>query len=264
VAEGNALAFLESIEGGIGRRPAALKAFADAIAVEGAEVREVRALQGEQFAGWLGARARERGLQLDHGAAVALAERVGGFVRSGDVDRRLQSQLAISELEKLGLYRLDAEIRVEDVRALVPEAIPASLWAFVDAVGRRRGREALELLERAAAATPEPVLVALLHRRLRELIEVLDLVSSGSSMPEIGKAMKIGHEYRIRMLVEQARSWEPHELDAALGGLLDLDALIKSGSGRRRVQLGFVLWISDLARSGTGPGSGERRWTTDG
>jgi DNA polymerase-3 subunit delta len=227
-----------------------VKSFVEALAAEGAEVRELRALQGDRLAAWLDAQARERGLRFGPGAAATLAERVGGFVRSGDVDRRLQSQLAVSELEKLGLYRLDAEIRSEDVRALVPEAIPASLWSLVDAVGRRRGREALELLDRALAATPEPVLVSLFHRRIRELIEVLDLLSGGSSPPEIGRALKIGHEFRVRMLVEQARAWDAGELDAALAGLLDVDSLIKAGSSRRRVQLAFLLWISDRTSAG--------------
>ncbi len=45
---------------------------------------------------------------------------------------------------KLAVYRLDAPVRAEDVDALVADAVPGSTWAFADAVGARRAREATE------------------------------------------------------------------------------------------------------------------------
>ena len=73
------------------------------------------------------------------------------------------------ELDKLALYRGTAPIGPDDVTALVAEAVPGSVWAFTDAVGERRVEQALELLDRLLEATPEPVLLAVLHRRVREL-----------------------------------------------------------------------------------------------
>ena len=50
---------------------------------------------------WIEERAGERGVRLERGAAQELATRVGAFVREGDVDRRRQGRLAVSELDKL-------------------------------------------------------------------------------------------------------------------------------------------------------------------
>ena len=95
------------------------------------------------------------------------------------MDRRRQGQLAAMELEKLALYRLDGPIGPDDVRALVAEAVPASTWAFLDAIAWRRIGDAADLLERVLDVTPEPVILAVLHRRLRELIAVADLWPPG-------------------------------------------------------------------------------------
>jgi DNA polymerase III delta subunit len=58
-----------------------------------------------------------------------------------------------------------------------------------------------------------------------------------------------GHPYRAQKLVEQARRWTLPELDAALEGVLELDARIKgaedSGSTERQVRLAFTLWMRD-------------------
>jgi DNA polymerase III delta subunit len=58
------------------------------------------------------------------------------------------------------------------------------------------------------------------------------------------------HEFRARTLETQARRWQPDELEAALGGLLELDATVKGsgagGSGERARQLGFTLWLSEF------------------
>src|SRR4029077_14615982 len=134
---------------------------------------------------------RERGLTLAAGTAKLIAERVGGFVQEGDAERRHQTRIASMELDKLALYRGTAAITLEDVRASVAEAVPGSVWAFTDAVGERRVDRALSLLERLLEATPEPVLLAVLHRRIRELIEIGDRIAAGERLPAIGKAMGI-------------------------------------------------------------------------
>ena len=73
-------------------------------------MRELPALTRERMESWLAARAAELGIRLGPGAAQSLAQRVGAYVREGDVDRRRQSELANGELEKLALYRPDGEV----------------------------------------------------------------------------------------------------------------------------------------------------------
>ena len=245
LAPGNALAFLEPVDG-TARRAKALDDLAAAVADAGGEVRQVVAPREAGMARWIEARATEHGMRLERGAAEALARKVGAFVREGDVDRRRQGRLAVAELEKLAVYRLDAPVRPEDVDALVADAVPGSTWAFLDAVGARRGREAADLLERLLETTPEPVLVAVLHRRVRELLLVADYRERGETVQATARALKL-KEYPARKLWEQGHAWRRDELVGALEGLLELDAALKGdrASDARRRRLAFALWLAE-------------------
>ena len=214
------------------------------------------------MARWIEERARERSVRLGPGAAQELATRIGAFVREGDVDRRRQGYLAVGELEKLRLYRPDAPVSVEDVRALVPEVIPGSTWAFLDAVATRRAPAAVEVLDRLLETVPPQVLVAVLHRRIRELIVTVGILASNGTPAAIIKALRI-KPYPAEKLVEQAPGWTIPDLEAALSGLLDLDVLVKGGDGQAsdgQVRLGFALWVSDnVARRAPRAGSPPRQ-----
>jgi DNA polymerase III delta subunit len=252
VAPGNALVFVE--QGDAGTKRAAIYTGLEAAVIKaGGTAREFAAPKAGQVAGWLRNLAKERGLALERDASEELARRVGAFVQEGDVDRQRQGTLAAGELEKLALYRQAAPITIDDVRALVPEVIPDSTWAMLDAVADRRVDIAGPLLDRLLDTTPLPVIIVQLHRRIRDLLVAADLVASGARNPEIVKAIG-GHPFRVQKLTEQAHRWTPQELEAALEGILELDAMIKgavdSGSTERQVRLAFTLWMGERVASG--------------
>ncbi len=252
VAPGNGLAIVEETESG--RREPPAKAIADAIVVLGGTVSGFQAPREGALAAWIESRARERAIQLGPGAARELATRLGGFVREGDVERRHQGRIAVMELEKLALRHADgAAITVDDVRALTAEAVPGTIWGFVDAVAMRQRGRSLELLERLVSGTPAPILLAVLHRRLRELIEVEDRLERGEAPGSLVRSMRL-QPFRAETLARQARAWTADELDAALVGLLELDAQVKSVGGRAstdaRDRLAFDLWITDRVAPG--------------
>jgi DNA polymerase III delta subunit len=123
---------------------------------------------------------------------------------------------------------------------------------------------AAPLLDRILENTPLPIVIVVLHRRVRELIIAADHIAAGSRPPEIVKAIG-GHPFRAQKLVEQAHRWSLPELDAALEGVLELDAMIKgavdSGSTERQVRLAFTLWMRDCVaprRSGAAGGAAGR------
>jgi DNA polymerase-3 subunit delta len=247
LAPGNALVLLDASPSGA--KAPTQKRLADAVAAAGGMVRKFDAPRRGALAGWIEAEARERGLQLAPAAAKALAERIGGFVDLNDVDRRHQTRIASTELDKLALYRGTVPITADDVRALVAEAVPASVWAFTDLVGERRAQPAADLLERLMGDTPEPVLLAVLHRRIRELLELGDRLAAGERLPAAAKAMGIASDFRAQTLAAQAKAWTTIELTAALDGLVELDAMVKGapGAGQDEAQrrLAFSLWLMD-------------------
>ena len=249
VAPGNGLVILDASDSGA--KAPAPKRLADAIAAAGGTVRGFKSPREGALAGWIEAEARERGLVLGAGASKALAERVGGFVREADAERAYQTRIASMELDKLALYRGAAPIEADDVRALVAEAVPSSVWAFTDAVAERRASVALGWLDRLLENTPEPVLLAVLHRRVRELIETGDRLASGERLAAAGKAMGVASEFRMEKLREQAKRWTTAELIVALDGLAELDAMVKGVPGLDRIEgqrrLAFSLWVIDHA-----------------
>src|SRR5687768_7634110 len=114
VGQGNALCFVDLVAAG-GKGPAQAGALRDAVAAHSGLVREFPALTRERMEAWVGTRAKELEMTLGPGAAHLLAERIGAFVREGDVDRRRQAELANAELEKLALYRPGGTVTRDDV-----------------------------------------------------------------------------------------------------------------------------------------------------
>ncbi len=248
VAPGNGLAFLDSVDG-TARRPASLEALRKAVVDAGGDVRQFVAPTREEMARWISERAREREIHISPAAAALLAERVGANVRERDVDRRRQGELAVAELEKLALYRLDGPIGPEDVKALVADVVPGSTWAFLDALGLRRAAEAAELAERLDEV-PAPLLITQIHRRLKQLIDVADLLAAGTPARELVRTLKL-NPYVAEKLAAQARTWALPELDAAMAGLLELDATLKGhpgGGSEVRRRAAVSLWIAERVR----------------
>ena len=259
IAPGNALVFVDLIASG-GRGPAQAGILRNAVAERGGRVQELAALSRERMEGWIGSRAKELNVTLATGAAHVLAERVGAYVREGDVDRRRQTELANSELEKLALYRPDAPITREDVEEMVSEAVPGSTWAFLDALGLRRASEAATLLGRLLSeTTPLPVLITQVHRRLRDLIVIREHIDAGTKPPDLIREMKL-QPFRAQKLSEQARAWQQEELDAALDDLYELDLLSKGiavdGSAHSlsddRSELALLAWLGEHVGRGGG------------
>jgi DNA polymerase III delta subunit len=254
LAPGNALCVTDLV-GQDAQGPAASGALKDAVEGAGGIVRQFPALDRARMGSWLAARAGELDIRLGPGAAELLAQRVGAHVREGDVDRRRQSELANAELEKLALYRPGGEVTRDDVAELVPEAIPGSMWAFLDAVAMRRAPDASLLATRLQeGGTPMPVLVGQLHRRIRELIQVREHIDTGTRPADLVRVMRLA-PFRAQKLAEQAGTWDVDALDRALQGLVELDLRSKGISltgGAVRMDdtmdaLGVQLWIAEHA-----------------
>jgi len=250
VAPGNALCFTELLAQG-GKPSAPSTEMRVTIEALGGQVREFQALNAARMEGWINERARELDITLGPGAARLLAERVGAYVREGDVDRRRMSELANAELEKLALYRPGGTVTRDDIEALVSEAVPGSTWAFLDALGSRSTQLASSLAAKLLnEATPIPVLITQIHRRLRELVVIRDHLAAGTKAPDIVRELKL-NPYRAQKLSEQARTWRQEELDEAMQALYELDLLTKGialdGSPRSlsedRSNLALLAWI---------------------
>src|SRR5262249_11387247 len=100
---GNGLIVIEEARSGA-KAPGQAK-LAEAIRAGGGTVKLFESPKEGGFAAWIEGEARSHGMQLQPGAAKAIASRVGGFVREGDAERRDQTRRAAMELDKLDLFR---------------------------------------------------------------------------------------------------------------------------------------------------------------
>ena len=248
VAPGNALVFLEFGPADEKKRSKALADLSSGIIKAGGTVRSCRAPSAGEMPAWISARAAEIGVTLAPDAAKEIAKRIGAFVSEGDVDRRQMGGMAVAELAKLALYRGGEAVGVDDVRALVPEVVPDSTWALLDAVALRRSERAGPALDRVLESQPEQVLLVMLHRRLRELLIAADARVSGAKPADIVKLVG-GSPWAAQRRAEQAAAWTVAELDAALEGLLELDRMSKhanvEGSTEGQRRMAWVTWVAE-------------------
>ena len=250
VAPGNGLVILDASDSGA--KAPAPKRLADAIAAAGGTVRQFKSPREGALAGWIEAEARERGMQLAPGrrqdpgrAGRWLRSRGGRRTQPADADRVDGARQARRSTAAT------APISPDDVRALVAEAVPGSVWAFTDAVAERRVERALDALDRLLETTPEPVLLAVLHRRIRELIETGDRLAVGRATAR--RRQGDGRQQRVPdgEAPRSGKAWTTEELIAALDGLVELDAMVKGVPGLDRIEaqrrLAFSLWVIDHA-----------------
>jgi DNA polymerase III delta subunit len=266
VAPGNGLAFTQVLETR-GRETAGSAALRAAVQAAGGLVTRFEAPRPERLPRWIEERAAVLGVSLGPGAARRLAEQLVGRGSEGDIDRRRQTEMADAELRKLALYRPGQPVECDDVAALVPAVVPASAWAFLDAVGARRGGEASSRAEALVAeGTPLPVIVTQLHRRLRQLVQIVDLLEGRAGSEDIARELGLvrggrvdAARFRADVLSRQAATWRPGDLVEALAGLVEVDLASKgllpdgSAAGRpdARGPLALQLWIAErVARRG--------------
>ena len=170
-----------------------------------ARVRELTVPPAGRLEGLAVEQAGELGSVLQPDAARLLAERVGGHVREGDVDRRRRTELAHGSSRSSPSTGSTGRSRRRTSRRSCREAIPGSTWAFLDAVGSR-SIPARHAWPSACSTdgTPMPLLVAQVHRRLRDLVLIREHIDAGSRNADIVRTMRL-QPFRAQKFAEQAQ-----------------------------------------------------------
>jgi len=170
--------------------------------------------------GWIRARARQRGVNLDAGALADLTEFVGDDLRQVD-----------QELIKLADYTADKRtITRADVRRLVPATRAANIFALVDALGMDDANTAGRLLQHALDADGEQPLrlLGMIARQYRLLIQAKALQAQGARPLEMAKELGVP-DWTAPKLLTQAGRHSFTRLEAAMERILAADEGIKTG-----------------------------------
>ncbi len=194
-------------------------------AIDRADVQEFRELRsygrdGNEVAGWLRERARERAVEIEPQAVEELVELVGANLWA-----------LSTEVEKLGRYASGRAVTVEDVRLLTPQAREESIFGIVDAVVEGRAAPALLLIRRMLAEGTEPPqrIQAMIARQLRHLVRATELLEGRADEAAVGEATGVKNHYALGKLMRQARSTSRQAAEAALREVEASDHAVKTG-----------------------------------
>jgi DNA polymerase-3 subunit delta len=190
-----------------------------------------------ELTGWVVRRVEAKGTTIERPAADALAVAVGDDLRLLD-----------SEINKLTIYVGDERpITTDDLELLVPYAGTANVFAMVDAIGRRDGRTALNLLHKLLDENAAPLyLLSMIVRQFRILIQVKELSAQGLAASTIAKRAGL-HPFVAEKAGRQAMNFSMGQLEVIYARLLETDLAIKTG------QLEDVLALDTLVAALCGP-----------
>ena len=184
---------------------------------------------------WIKQRAEDKGSSITPPGMQVLAELVGGDLWT--IDR---------ELEKLSLYATGRSVTDADVRAMVPYAQEANIFAAVDSIMDGRPGAALRSVVQLMDDGQEPLyIIAMIERQLRLIALARDLTDRGVAQPDLGRRMGNSSDFVVRKTLGQARRMTLTQIRSRYRRVLESDLAIKQG--RLEPALSLQLLVADLA-----------------
>lgn len=182
------------------------------------EVIEFARLHREELNRWLLKNAARAGKKMDPAAADLLVSRVGPGMT-----------LLANELQKLIAHTGEREaITREDVLLLSPRLTEENIFAVMDSLGERRAQKALAgIRDLLAAGEPPPVILAMVARQFRLLLQGKELAERGAKASQIAGELKIP-PFVAKKIMAQSASFTSERLEDILRQLLEMDAAIKT------------------------------------
>lgn len=151
-----------------------------------------------------------------------------------------------TELDKLIAYAgNDSIITTKHVEDVVADAGPLRVFDLLDYVAQRKADRALSELARLLDRGEAPLmLLAMITRQTRSLLQIQLLSAQGYSRAEIQKQLKL-HSFVLRKLYSQLRFWSQDDATTALIHCVDTETAIKTG--RLVPETGLELLVTRLA-----------------
>jgi DNA polymerase-3 subunit delta len=169
---------------------------------------------------WVGARARELGLELESGAAGALIAHVG--------DRQ---QRLLRELEKLSLeLGPGGRVGIAEVEERAAPSAELRAWTLGDAlVAGDEAGAARAFLGLRAQGERVSGLLYMIAQRLRAALEVARAVEAGRSTSEIKRGLRMPSKAADRLIADAGRTGT-EKLRRAVESLADLELASRGGA----------------------------------
>jgi DNA polymerase III subunit delta len=173
--------------------------------------------KGKELVEWIRKRAKKEGGDFSREAAQALA----------DVENDPRG--LGNEIDKLLTYVDRARpVELDDVEALTPAGGEAIIWDVVDAIGQRRGPQAMRGLHKLLESAEPLYVLSMIVRQYRLLLLVKEQLVARAGEADIARTL--GQKpYTVGKIAAQARHYELDGLERIYRRLLDYDVDIKTG-----------------------------------
>ncbi|TAK04245.1 DNA polymerase III subunit delta [Patescibacteria group bacterium] len=177
-------------------------------------------LEGPALTKWITERITSQGGKIAPAAATEIASRVSGDLWQAD-----------GEIRKLTAFASGREITADDVRELVRPSFEGEIFAFIDAVSQRNGKEAFRLLaQERSAGSEDHYLLAMLARQVRILLGVRAMMDEDVRVAKDAIATELAlHPFVAQKAMAAARRFTLSELMAAHDALFEREVGVKSG-----------------------------------
>ncbi len=202
---------------------------------EGTYIREAGGMTPYQTETWLQVQAQGLGIKISSDALSLIQESGEG---------RLSEMK--DTLSKLMLYIAPrVEVNVQDVTELLPEAkIQTTVWVLLDKLALKQTTEVISLAHSLLAQGQEVLgLIALVHKRLRELLAAKSVLQLGGGEALLAQSLKINGyaAKRVIQLAQDRRSLSARELAEGYLLIAWADRMLKGAKVDSAVLLEHVL-----------------------
>ena len=184
-----------------------------------------------EMPGWIMNKAEDLGGKFDSGAAVVLAAMVGNDLFQ-----------AAHEIDKAIAYvNGDGEVTSDVVRLLCAASKEEDIFALVDAVGQKKGKEVFRLLRALSVDNPPEYIFTMLVRQIRMLILAKETLARKGSEKDVMEACGVRYPFIARKLTGQSRHFSLAELKGIYRDLNRIDESTKIGQSSMDAEIETLL-----------------------
>lgn len=203
-------------------------------------------VQKGKLQGWITAKFRERGVEVEPDACALLVQLVGEDLHA-----------LATEIDKLATWAAGEPIGAREIEALTSPIAGLPTYALTDAWGARDASRALDASETLFEREPKPRrdtaarLAGTLGSHVSRLRAIKRLNEAGVSSKEAAERLRL-HPFRAQKMYAEAERFSPEELDAGVVRLAGLDGALK-GQSRLAPDLEVQRAVADLTRRPESP-----------
>ena len=146
------------------------------------------------------------------------------------IDRVGNNPLTLeNEIKKIQLYKDDKVVDEEDIIKLTSKNVDIDIFKLIDDIIKKNKEEAIEIYHKMLKINEEPLkIVIMLANQFRIMYQSKGLLMKGYTEKDIASILKI-HPYRVKLAIQNSRSYSSDVLLKYINDLADIDYGIKTG-----------------------------------